>query len=181
MHPDAPLTETDPHEELPVDDAGIQVELDERDALVEELTRERDELQSQLLRSIADLQNFRRRVAQEKDEIRKYATENLVANLLPVLDNFELTVAASEKGASAEALLEGVRMVERQLRGSLESVQVRRIVATGASFNPDEHEAVTTETSADHPEGTVLEELEAGYRMGDRILRPARVKVAKKP
>jgi molecular chaperone GrpE len=180
MHPDAPLTETD-REELQVDDAGVQVELDERDALVEELTRERDELQSQLLRSIADLQNFRRRVAHEKDEIRKYATESLVANLLPVLDNFERTVAASERGASPEALLEGVRLVERQLRGSLESVHVRRIIATGVAFNPDEHEAVTTEATEAHPEGTVLEELEAGYKIGDRVIRPARVKVAKKP
>lgn len=180
MHSDAPMTETD-HDDLPIDDAGVQVELDERDALLEKLTRERDELQSQLLRSIADLQNFRRRVAQEKDEIRKYATENLVANLLPVLDNFERTVAASEKGASAEALLEGVRMVERQLRGSLESVHVHRIAAAGALFNPDEHEAVTTEISDSHSDGTVLEELEPGYKMGDRVLRPARVKVAKKP
>lgn len=148
---------------------------------IEQLSQERDALQDQLLRAMADMQNFRRRVQQEKEETRKFATENLVAELLPVLDNFERTIQAVESGASLETLVEGVKMVDRQLRAALESVQLKRIGAHGATFDPEHHEAVATEVSEVHAEGTVLEELQPGYKIAEKVIRPARVRIAKKP
>ncbi len=149
-------------------------------AAVELLARERDELKDQLLRSLADLQNFRRRAQQEKEELRKFATESLVRQLIPVLDNFERTIGAIESGASKEAVLEGVRAVDRQLRSALEAVKLEKINALGSLFDPEHHEAITTEHSEEHPDDTVIEEIEPGYKMADRVVRPARVKVAKR-
>jgi molecular chaperone GrpE len=141
---------------------------------------ERDQLRDQLLRTMADFQNFRKRAEQDKQQIRQYATENLVADLLPVLDNFERTIAAFESGASAESLIEGVKAVDRQLRTVLESQRVTRIQSHGQPFDPDLHEALGSVESDEHPENTVVAEVQPGYRMGDKVIRPARVRVAKK-
>ena len=150
-------------------------------AQLQKVTEERDHLQDQLLRTMADMQNFRKRVQQEKTQLQQFATESLVRELLPVLDNFERTIAASESGATAESIVDGVKMVDRQLRTALESKHVRRIEAKGEAFNPELHEAIGTEESHELPEGTVTSEVEAGYKMSDRVIRPARVRVAKKP
>lgn len=147
--------------------------------LLETALKERDEYRDQFMRALADLQNFRRRVAKESEETRKYATAELVRQLLPVLDNFERSLAFLASGASTEAVLEGLRAVDRQLRAVLESVKVEKIEPVGQPFDPEHHEAVALEASTEHPEGTVLEVLEPGYRMGERVIRPARVKVTK--
>lgn len=149
--------------------------------LIAELERERKELRDQLLRSLADLQNFRKRAQAEKDDLRRYATEELVRNLLPVLDNFERTLAAADSGATAESLREGVQMVERQLRSALEAVRLTRIHAVGMPFDPERHEAVATVDDPQVEEGTVVDEVEPGYQMAERVIRPARVRVARKP
>ncbi|MBL8087533.1 MAG: nucleotide exchange factor GrpE [Chthonomonas sp.] len=157
-------------------------EMEESDAtsdIIDTLTQELEESKNLVMRTMADFQNFRRRVQQEKEELRRYATENLVRELLPVLDNFERTVAASECGASMEALVEGVRMIDRQLRTALNSVSLVRIHATGMSFDPDRHEAIATDEASGQPAGTVTAEVEPGYMLGERIIRPARVRVAK--
>lgn len=143
------------------------------------LQQENDALKDQILRAAADFQNFRRRVEQDKRQLRQFATENLVAELLPVLDNFERTLAAVESGATIESLVEGVKAVDRQLRSVLETQDVRRIAAQGAPFDPDQHEAIATEEHPELPDGTITAELQAGYKMADKIIRPARVKVAK--
>lgn len=148
---------------------------------VAHLAQERDALRDQLLRAMADMQNFRRRVQQEKEETRKYATETLVAELLPVLDNFERTLAAVESGAGIETLVEGVKMVDKQMRSILESVKLSRIPSQGLSFDPEHHEAIAVEETDQHPEGTIIEELQPGYRIAEKVIRPARVRIAKKP
>lgn len=148
--------------------------------LIAELERERDELKDQLLRSLADLQNFRKRAAAEREDTRRYATEQLVRELLPVLDNFERTLAAAEAGADLAAVVEGVKLVERQLRMALESARVSRIQALGMPFDPERHEAIGTVPDSDEPDGTVVDEIEAGYQMAERVVRPARVRVARK-
>ena len=132
------------------------------------------------LRAMADFQNYKRRSLEEAVRTRELATASLVEKLLPVLDNFERAIAAAEAGADPVAVLEGIRMMDRQLRSVLEDVHVRRIEAEGQSFDPHLHDAVVGEHS-DEPEGTVLEVLESGYTMGSRTLRPAKTRVSKGP
>jgi molecular chaperone GrpE len=174
-----PESNTDRDQELNEQSGG---ELD-REAASEELIRilqfEKEQLQDQLLRAMADLQNFRKRAQQEKIQTQQFATEALVMDLLPILDNFERTLAALEQGASMDALKEGVVMVDRQLRSVLESRQVKRIEARGKEFDPEMHEAIGSESAPGLPEGSVASEVEAGYKMGEKIIRPARVRVAK--
>lgn len=146
---------------------------------IQKLTTERDELQAQTLRTMADFQNFRRRTQQEAAQIRQFATERFVTDLLPVLDNFERTVAHLQAGASADAMMGGIQAVERQLRTVLEGQNIRRIPTVGEQFDPNVHEAIGMEPTADYPEDTIALEVEPGYQMGDKVIRPARVKVAK--
>jgi molecular chaperone GrpE len=185
---DQPYSETDFDDSL-LKDAAVEEFEDELEDdvdqvandLIIELERERDELKEQLLRSLADLQNLRKRFQQEKEDIRRFATEQLARDLIPVLDNFERTLAAAESGASLESLTEGVKLVDRQLRTALESVRLTRIPSVGVPFDPERHEAIGTVDSTEAEEGSVVEELEAGYQMADRTIRPARVRVARKP
>ncbi|MFY9234660.1 MAG: nucleotide exchange factor GrpE [Fimbriimonadaceae bacterium] len=151
-----------------------------QDELIRLLTLERDQAQDQLLRTMADLQNFRKRAEQERNQLRQFATEQLVHDLLPVLDNFERTLAAIQSGASTEAIGEGVGVIERQLRSVLESRQVQRLKTVGQPFDPEIHEALGSIETEDFPEGTVAEDVEPGYKMGDKVIRPARVRVAKR-
>ena len=155
---------------------------------IQQLTSERDDAKEQVLRTLADLQNYqrdfqnyRKRNQQEMALFRQMATEQFVAELLPVLDNFERTIAHVEAGATVESLVGGIKAVERQLRSALESQNVRRIESVGAPFDPELHEALGTEPSAEFPDETVVVEIEPGYKMGEKVIRPARVKVAKNP
>ncbi len=148
---------------------------------IEALARERDELKDQLMRTLADMQNLRRRHQQERDDFRRFATESLVQDIIPVLDNFDRTLAAYAGGASVEALIEGVKLVDRQLRTALESVKLKRMDVVGQPFDPEHHEAIALEASTEHEPGTVIEELSAGYKMDAKVVRPARVKVSKAP
>ncbi len=162
------LAELEEEDELPIDD---------RDQLIRTLTDERDQLRDQLLRSVADLQTFRRRALAEKDEVRKYGMQDLVEMLLPVLDNFERTVRSLEAGADSESVMQGVGMIEKQLRTVLEGSSVQRIIAVGQPFDPSLHEAVELVPSSEMEPGTIVEELSPGYRIHERVIRPARVKV----
>ncbi|MCX7799409.1 MAG: nucleotide exchange factor GrpE [Fimbriimonadales bacterium] len=152
--------------------------------LAAELARakqENQELKDQLLRTMADLQNVRKRHAQEKHALQKLAAEDLIVALLPVLDNFERTLAAIESGASLESIVEGIRAVDRQLRATLEARHLVRIPAVGAAFDESVHEAVVTQPTEEVPAGTITDELEAGYMLGEKVIRPAKVRVAKAP
>lgn len=142
---------------------------------------ERDALKGELLRVMAEAQNIQRRMRQQAEEARKFAAEPLVRQVLPVLDNFERTIRAAEEGASPEAVLDGVRAVDRQLRKALEAVGVARIESVGGQFDPHLHEAIDIEVSESHDEDAITAELEPGYSMHGRVIRPARVRVAHKP
>lgn len=150
-------------------------------AEVEKLTQERKQAEDQLLRTMAEFQNFRKRKDQEAEQIRQFATEKLVTALLPVLDNFERTLAALENGAPIDSVVEGIRLIDRQFRSALEGQNVRKIESHGRPFDPDFHEAIATDESHELPENTVTTEVESGYRMADKVIRPARVRVSKKP
>ncbi|MCW5947390.1 MAG: nucleotide exchange factor GrpE [Fimbriimonadales bacterium] len=145
---------------------------------IEQLEAKLAEARENILRAVADSQNVRRRASQEILQARVTAAAEIAAKLLPVLDNFERTLAAADAGASLESVLEGVSLIDRQIREVLEQHNVRPIESLGTAFDPTLHEAVLDEYS-DHSEGTVIGELERGYLIGDRVLRPAKVKISK--
>jgi len=160
-------------------DQARQAEIDSLRAEVERLTKERDNEREQHLRTLADFQNFRRRKEEERGADRQFANRELIIGLLPVLDNFERALAAAEKSQSYDALIDGVKLTLRQLNDFLAKNGVRPIDSVGKEFDPNYHEAVMRVESGDEPENTVVEELQKGYAMHDRVLRPSMVKVAR--
>lgn len=150
----------------------------ERVRLLEE---ENADLRNQVLRAIAETRTVQSRMRQEMQELRTLATERLVVELLPVLDNLERAMRSAELEPSAEKLAQGVAGIDRQLRRVLHSVALKRIEAVGKPFDPNLHEAVDTHATHEHEHETVVAELEAGYTLGGKVIRPARVRVATKP
>ena len=148
---------------------------------IDTLEKENADLKDQKLRAMAEAQNTLRRFRTEAENQRKFAHEGLVRELIPVLDNFDRTLAAIEKGASLEGVIDGVKAIEKQLKKAVESQGVQRIEPHGQMFDPEIHEAVVTHATDEHPEDTILDVIEAGYVLHDRVIRPSRVRVAKKP
>jgi molecular chaperone GrpE len=130
------------------------------------------------LRAQADFDNFRRRSRQEKEEFAKYASSKLIEQLLPVVDSFERALATGNETTDTEALLKGVDMIFRMLSQVLEQEGLKSIEAIGQPFNPDFHQAIMTVESAEHDEGIVIEEIQKGYNLKDKVLRPSMVKVS---
>jgi len=138
--------------------------------------------QESLLRLAADFDNFKKRAARERDEARRAGTESVVSRLLPVLDNFDMAMAAAAQNTTTlETLRTGVNMIHGQLRSLLGDVGVTPVDAVGQPFDPSLHDAVSTCASGEVPEGHVAQQVRRGYRFGDRLLRPASVVVAAKP
>ncbi|MCB0826391.1 MAG: nucleotide exchange factor GrpE [Fimbriimonadaceae bacterium] len=162
-------------------DAPAEEVLDQRDQLIEILTNERDGLKDQMIRAMAEAQNIQRRMRTQIEETRKFGPEGLLRELIPVLDNLSRSLDAAEKGANLDALLEGVRAVEKQMLKAFENAGAKRIEAEGQPFDPHLHEAVVTHPTDEVPEETVLNELESGFVFHDRVLRPAKVRVSQKP
>ncbi len=146
-------------------------------AEIEELRRERDQNQDRFLRKSAEFDNYRKRVERERRELSEYVTGELLRDLLPIVDNFERALQAS--GADADAYRKGVEIIHDQLLDFLKKHGVTPIEALGTSFDPHLHQAVVHEPSPDRRDGEVVEEFQRGYKIGDRLLRPAMVKVAK--
>jgi len=142
-----------------------------------------DEHWERLLRTTADFDNFKKRAAREKIEAGQYANYSLISKLLPVLDNFEMALVAAQnaEGDKLGALQSGVVMIQQQLKAALTETGLEEINAAGQPFDPNFHEAVSEQESADIPEGHVLQQLRKGYKLKERLLRPATVVVAKKP
>ncbi|GAA3403609.1 nucleotide exchange factor GrpE [Paenibacillus hodogayensis] len=137
-----------------------------------------DEHYQRYLRTQADFDNFRRRSRQEKEDFAKYASAKLIEQLLPIVDNFERALAVSKDSSDSEALLKGVDMIYRQLDQVLAQEGLKRIESVGAPFNPEFHQAIMQVESEEHEEGIVLEEMQTGYILKDKVLRPAMVKVS---
>jgi len=155
--------------------------LDDRDTMIAALQMELESQKDQMLRAMAEAQTIQRRLRTQMEQDRKYAAEPLARELVVALDNFTRSIKAAEAGASAEAILDGVRSIESQIRKALESVGVKKVESVGQVFNPEVHEAIVTHETDEHPDETVLDEIEAGYIIHDRVLRPARVRVSKQP
>lgn len=150
------------------------------DRRVEELASQLEEVNSSRLRLAADFENFKKRARQEQMETMRFAAAAVVERLLPVLDDAERALDHAPEGVD-ESWLKGVRMTFQKLEDALAAVGVERVEAVGTPFDPKLHEAVGSEESGEHPEDTVVSELRPGYRMHDRVLRPALVKVSRAP
>lgn len=134
------------------------------------------------LRARADLDNYRKRAQREKEDLGKFANEKILREILPVMDNLERALEhAGEEGGGKNGLLEGVEMTLKQFSRVLESFGVQPVAAVGKPFDPAHHEAMGQMESAEHPPNTVAKELQRGYLLNDRLLRPALVMVAKAP
>lgn len=137
-----------------------------------------DEFQARALRVQADFDNFRRRTQKEKEDLAQYATSKLVGELLPVMDNFERALLTAPATPELEPFTKGVNMIFRQLEGVLKSEGLTAMETVGQPFNPEFHQAIMQVESDEHEEGIVTEEVQKGYLLKDKVLRPAMVKVS---
>ena len=142
-----------------------------------------DENWDRYVRAVADLENFKKRAARERLEGIKFANESLLQELIPVLDNFDMALTASRSSQpnSPEPLQAGITMIHQQLKKALVDAGLEEVDALGKPFDPNLHEAVSQQETNDAPEGQVVQQLRKGYRLRDRLLRPASVVVAKAP
>ena len=171
---DEPMTDLP---DLAGHDAGGPTEAPSSDAAAA-LQRERDEIYDRLLRKTAEFENYRKRVERERREQADQAVVDLLLNLLSVVDDFDRALT-TEAGESAAAYRKGVELIHAKLHDLLKRQGIRPIESLGADFDPNLHQAVVSESSPGHREGEVIGEMRKGYKMGDRLLRPAMVKVAK--
>ncbi|HET7340850.1 MAG TPA: nucleotide exchange factor GrpE [Methylomirabilota bacterium] len=148
---------------------------------VEELKRQLDDKQDRLLRTLADMENLRRRAQRDREDYVKYATEALLRDLVPALDNFDRALAAARAAGSAPNVVEGVELIQRELLRVLERHGVTRYSAVGQRFDPAHHEAIARVVSTEQAPDTVVHETAPGYLLHGRVLRAAMVAVAAAP
>lgn len=163
-----------PEQEIPVTDSAD----DAGSAELEKLQAEVLEHQQRTLRVQADFDNFRRRTQKEKEDLGKYASSKLITELLPVIDNFERALQASEENPEFESFSKGVNMIFRQLESVLATEGLTAMKSVGEPFNPEYHQAIMQVESDEYEEGIVVEEVQKGYMLKDKVLRPAMVKVS---
>lgn len=173
---ETPETSADPQPETPP--AEAQSATDNPDARLATALAERDANYERFLRSQAELDNFRKRVQREREEDRRYASLPVVRDLLPVIDNLRRALGASQGSEETANLRQGIELVLQQLERVLSSHGAQVIPAVGQPFDPHLHEAVQQVPSAEHPPLTVLQELERGYTLYERVVRPSKVIVS---
>jgi molecular chaperone GrpE len=147
----------------------------------EKLRAQVAELKDKLLRAQAEWDNSRKRLQRDQADAVRYASEALIEKLLPVLDNFEMGMQAAKTASDAKAIAQGFEMVLAQMQQVLRDAGVEPVEAMGQPFDPHRHEALGHQDSEEHPEGHVIMQTRKGYKLKDRLLRPASVFVARKP
>lgn len=158
----------------PEGDAALSLQ-----AQIDLLAREKASLYDQLLRRAAEFENYRRRIERERSDAYQRARVEVLLEFLPVVDNFERALSSLEdSGGDAEALRQGVELIHKQFKDALAKFGLEPVESIGHAFDPHLHEAVTIEATDKHKENTVIEEFQRGYKIGDKLLRPAKVKVA---
>ncbi len=151
------------------------------EARFKEKEKEAQENYDRYLRLSAELENYKKRVEKEKGETYKFANENILKDLLPVLDNLERALEHGRESGNLKALLDGVELTHKSFWTVLEKYGITRIEAMGEEFDPNHHEAVMVQEDAQKPAGQVISQLQIGYRLHNRLVRPAMVVVSKKP
>ncbi|MEM6996109.1 MAG: nucleotide exchange factor GrpE [Myxococcota bacterium] len=170
------------------EETGIEIEApDDEESRVAALTEELASTKDKWLRAVADLDNYRKRVKREMDDAVVRKTQSLLSGFLPTVDNLERALeiagtameeASDENESNVSQVLKGIGMVRDEFLGALKKQGIEPVVAVGVAFDPAIHDALQQMDSPDHPPGVVIREFEKGYKMGERLLRPARVIVA---
>lgn len=158
-------------DELPIEAVGA-------DDAVAHVQRLADENLNRYLRAQADFDNYRRRTIKEKEDLTQYASLKLVGQLLPVLDNFQRALQTGGEGAESGSFAKGVDMIYRQLSQVLEAEGLKPMESVGQPFDPELHQAIMQVESEEYDEGIVVEVIQPGYMMKDKVIRPAMVKVS---
>lgn len=155
-------------------------------AIVEELKAELNSALEEVkiykdkyLRALAEMDNQRKRTMKEKEALQQYANEKLILSILPVVDNFERAIDAGNNSNSVKDLLDGVKLIFKQLKDILKKEGVEPFKSVGQKFDPYKHEALLAIESKEHEPSTILEEIEKGYLLGEKVIRPAKVTVSK--
>jgi len=167
----------DPPEPSETESGEEQEELDPMEAL----RNERDRMREQLLRTVADFENFRKRARRDLLERERRAKEDTLREILPTIDNLERAIATSKDAEQVKTVLDGVRMVLKLFEDTSERLGLVRVASVGERFDPNLHDALQQLEQSDVEPGTIVAELAAGYRLGDHLLRPAQVVVARSP
>ena len=140
---------------------------------------QRDEYYNKWLKIHAEYENTRKRMEKEKSDHMKFANEDIISQLFPIMDNFDMAFAAMEKAKDKTAVMDGIKLVQKEFHRILEDNGVEKIETVGKQFDPNVHEAVLAVKTSEHPDGLILEEVRTGYMLNKRLLRPAQVTVAK--
>ena len=171
--------------EVPTDDALFSDEpafkeskQDSKKNQTAELEAELQQANDRMLRAHAELDNYRRRAMREMEDVRKYASIDLIRDMLPVWDNMGRALEAAEKTHDLETLIEGVKMMYEQFANILKQHHCERIEALGLPFDPNVHESISQMPSPDHEPGTVIFEGQIGFKLHDRVVRPTQVVLA---
>ena len=138
------------------------------------------EAHDQLLRLKADFENTKKRLQRDKEDAIKYANEKLLVEILPIVDNLDRAMASLAEGHDAAKVMQGLKLAQEELHQVLESHGVKVVQTVGEAFDPQLHEAVAAVESADAKEGTILDEVQRGYVLNGRLIRPSRVRIAQK-
>ena len=159
-------------------DENSEDKKDEKNTELQDLQQKYDTLNQQYLRLAADFDNYRKRQAQERENLLKFGTENALKKMIEVLDNFERGKKALENVDDCAKVKESFDLVHKQVFDALSKLGLEVIETEGKEFDPNFHEAVMQTPTSEHPEHTIINELQKGYKMGDKVLRPALVNVA---
>lgn len=170
--------ENSENEEVSENEVSEDVKSEKSDEKFNELQQKYDTLNQQYLRLAADFENYRKRQEHEREDLLKFGTENALKKMLEVLDNFERGKKALEKVEDYAKVKESFDLVHKQTVEILKKLGLEEIETEGKEFDPNFHDAVMQTPTSEHPEHTVINELQKGYKMGDKVLRPALVNVA---
>lgn len=170
-------------QESPKNSEGEVSEISQEEILsekVKSLETAIEQLKERDIRRQADTDNFKKRLLREKDEAVQFANTKLIMDMLEFLDNLERTIAVAKQGGDASSICQGIQLIQDQLLGTLsKNWGLEKIDCVGKEFDPQEHEACMMETNAEVETETVMEQLQSGYKLHDRVIKPAKVKVAK--
>ena len=176
-HPRAAAAGDDPDATAILPEDSFRPEVASLEGALAAATAKAEENFNQYVRTLAEFDNFRKRAGRDLENAHRYAVERFAQELVPALDGFELAIANA--GADVSLILEGQAATLRLLLKAFEKAGIAALDPTGQPFNPNEHEAMTTQPSTDYPAGTVLQTVQKGYTLNGRLLRPARVIVSR--
>ncbi|SFG08297.1 nucleotide exchange factor GrpE [Sporolactobacillus nakayamae] len=160
------------------DSEALLKKIAEQTAEIDSLKKQSDDFNNRLLRTQADFDNFRKRTTKEKADSRKFRAQDLVSDILEIVDNFQRALAVETVSEEGQSLKKGMEMLLSKLENALKKEGVEEIPSLHQPFDPNVHQAVMQEESAEHESGTVIQVLQAGYTLNGRVIRPAMVKVS---